>query len=445
MVENVLLVTIDSLRYDTWQTMKPSLSAAPRLESRGIDFSRAFATGPGTTTSFPGMLTGTLPLSYGGLGPLDDARPRVAVELGDRGLATGGFHSNPFLSSHFHYDVGFEAFEDYQNPLMGVATKIFPRGIEINNPKIQRLDDLVNFTGLLKSGYRAVSGKSRPYVSAEVITDDTIAWLSETRTPFFGWAHYMDVHHPCFPPRADRAAFGVEHVDNATVSEWYSSLIRNPDALSEDDIDDMLALYRAAIRYVDRQVERLLDALERNGLLEDTLVVLTSDHGELFGEYGKYGKPERMYDELLHVPLVVLNAPESVADAADELVSLLDLPPLFHEALGLDVPESYEGRAPGVGSRAYVVAEHEVGGNPIVGVRSDDWLYEADEIAGERRLFEVDSMRRVDPSSVTDRAVARLEDAAEARLRSHKLDVGESVDEELTADVEARLEDLGYR
>ncbi|MFD1597929.1 sulfatase [Halobellus rarus] len=442
MVENVLLITIDSLRYDTYQEMQPSLPSIADLESEGRSCSHAFATGPGTTTSFPGILTGTLPLSHGGLGPLAPSRPRIASELRDRGFETGGFHSNPYLSSYFHYDEGFDSFEDYQNPLMGVATQIFPRGIEINNPKLRRLDDVVNLTGLLKSAYQRVSGKARPYVSAEVITDDTVAWLEETREPFFGWTHYMDVHHPCHPPRKDREAFGVEHVDTATVSEMYSSLIRDPDSLTDSDIDEMLALYRAAISYVDRQVGRLLDALRRNGVFEETLVVLTSDHGELFGEYGRYGKPERMYDELLRVPLVVVNTPPSIDLPTEGLVSLLDLPPLFHATVDEDVPTAYEGRVPDA-DRRYVTAEHEVDGDPIVGVRSERWLYEIDEIENERRLFDLQSGRRVDGTD--DDEATMVKQAAENRLRRVS-EAGEASDEgELTADVEARLEDLGYR
>jgi arylsulfatase A-like enzyme len=446
MAENVLLITVDSLRYDTWCDMRSSLRAAPEIESEGISFEQAYATGPGTTSSFPGMLTGTLPLSHGGLGPLNQSRPRVASELRRRGLLTGGFHSNPFLSTHFDYDVGFDEFADYQNPLMGVATRIFPRGIEINNPKLKKIDDVLNLTRLVKSAYRRVSGKSRPYVSAEVITDDTIAWLEDIGRPFFGWAHYMDVHHPCHPPREDRAAYGVEHVDNQTVSDWYSALIRNPESLTDDDISDMLGLYRAAVHYVDRQIYRLLNALERSGAYEDTLVVLTSDHGELFGECGQYGKPERMYDELLRVPLVIVNSPPSVDITEDEMVSLLDLPPLFHAALDVDVPSAYEGVVPENGDREYVVAEHEVDDDPIVGVRSDRWLYEADDIAGERRLFDLQSGTPVEVDTIVeDEEAATVRQVGENRLRDVQLNGRVRHEDDLTQDVEERLGDLGYR
>jgi arylsulfatase A-like enzyme len=133
-MQNCLLLTIDSLRFDYLNDeITPTIAD---LAVDGHSFERVFATGPGTTPSFPAMLTGTLPLSYGGLGPLSEDRPRVAEQLRDKGLATAGFQCNPFLSRHFNYDRGFDVFEDYQNPLMGVATRLFPRGIELNNPKL---------------------------------------------------------------------------------------------------------------------------------------------------------------------------------------------------------------------------------------------------------------------------------------------------------------------
>jgi len=446
MVENVLLVTIDSLRADHFgqdASVEPATEDEETVARDGLSFDGAFATGPGTTPSFPAMLTGTLPLSYGGLGPLTDERPRVSMELQNAGLTTGGFQCNPFLSNHFNYDIGYDAFEDYQNPLMGIATKIFPRGIEINNQKLRRVDNVLHITDAIKKSYQLVKGKPRPYVGAEVITNDTIEWLSKTDQPFFCWTHYMDVHHPCFPPEEYRDRYDIMDVTQTDVSEWYSALLRDPETLSKDDINNLEALYAAAIEYTFDQIKQIITHLKNTGQYEDTLIILTSDHGELFGEYGQYGKPERMYDELLHVPLVVVNGPDYLDGATDDLVSLLDIPPLIHDALGLDVPDKYEGRVPGKDdSREYVMAEHEVEGNVVVGARSEDWLYEGDGIHDEHRLFDLrdggfEQVDREHPDAATVR------EAVLARL--DQLDVeAKYLQGDVETDVEDRLEDLGY-
>lgn len=467
---NVLLLTVDSLRSDAVprdgfgselvrSTLGPGAS-----ETR---FEHAFATGPGTTPSFPALLTGTMPLSYDGLGPLSADRPRVPALLGRAGYTTAGFQCNPFLSEHFAYHVGFDAFRDYQNPLMGIATKIFPRGIEINNPTLRRVDRYLDVTAGIRKAYQLLRGKPRPYVSADVITDDTIEWLDTVESPFFCWTHYMDVHHPCFPPEQYRERLDVATVSQSEVAAWYSTVLDDPGSLTDDERDRLRDLYRASIAYTEDQVARILTHLSESGRGTDTLVVLTSDHGELFGEHGQYGKPERLYDELLRVPLIVVNGPEDLGEATDRLVSLLDVPPLIHDALGLEVPDAYRGRRPGTDDpRRYVMAEHEVRGDAIVGARSAEWLYEGDEIRDEHRLFDLagDDWKRVP----IDEAPAEADVLAGAVLnrldRLDRLDGSDRPasydrpdrsdgpeadsphrDEQVAADVRSRLEDLGYR
>jgi len=436
--QNVLLLTVDSLRYDSMPSINKSALSGPST----VSFSQSFATGPGTTPSFPALLTGTLPLSYDGLGPLSGSRPRVSTHLAEAGHMTGAFQCNPFLSTHFNYDVGYDEFKDYQNPLMGIATKIFPRGIEINNPKLRRVDDVLHITDAIKKSYQLVKGKPRPYVSADIITDDTIEWLEATDQSFFCWTHYMDVHHPCFPPEEYRDRYDVTDVTQTDVSEWYSALLREPETLSKEEIHDLETLYEAAIEYTFDQIDRIVTHLKDTGRYEDTLVILTSDHGELFGEYGQHGKPERMYDELLHVPLVVTNSPDYLDGATDDLVSLLDIPPLIHDALGLDVPDEYEGQIPGKDeSREYIMAEHEVEGDVIVGARSEDWLYEGDEINDEHRLFDLrngfEQVDRDHPEADTVR------NAVLARLDELNIEA-KYLQGDMETDVEDRLEDLGY-
>ena len=444
---NVLLLTVDSLRKDAVPRdgFGPELFDAVEDEISATRFDRAFATGPGTTPSFPALLSGTMPLSYDGLGPLSPDRPRVAETLRREGYATGGFQCNPFLSTHFEYDEGFDRFEDYQNPLMGLATKIFPRGIEINNPKLRTVDEYLHLTDGIRKTYQLVRGKPRPYVSADVITDDTIEWLDDVDSPFFCWTHYMDVHHPCFPPEEYRRQYGVDSVSQSAVGELYSTVLDDPGALSDAEKETLYRLYRASVAYTSDQTGRILDHLDSSGRLEDTLVVLTSDHGELFGDWGQHGKPERMYDELLHVPLVVLNGPDHLDDAATDLVSLLDVPPLVHDALDADVPAVYEGWRPGIHeSREYVLAEHEVEGDVVVGARSRDWLYERDELRGEHRLYDMrgDEARRV-PVEEHVREASVVRRAVSERFEELNLDT-DRWDDDIEGDVESRLEDLGY-
>jgi len=441
---NVLLITVDSIRTDYFPLVdsgERETETFEALAADGVSFDSAFATGPATAFSFPGILTGTLSLSHGGVGPLESDRPRLSRWMRNTGIETAGFQSNPFLSSHYNYDEGFDTFEDYQNPLMGVATKLFPRGIELNSGPIGTLDEYVDLTGKIKSAYQLVKGKPRPYVDAETITDDTLDWLSRRQERFFCWAHYMDVHHPCYPPAEYRERFGVGDISQTEVSEWYSRLVRAPGEITRRELASLERLYEASISYTDDQIARIIDQLKERGMYDETLVVLTSDHGELFGEYGLYGKPERMFDELLEVPLIVANGPDHLERAQSDLVSLLDVPGIILDALGMEVPRAYEGIRPGRESREYVIGEHQVENDVVLGVRSASYLYEVDEIRGERRTFVAGdgTMNRV----ADDEAPDELEEVARKRLTELDRE-SELVDDDIEADVESRLEDLGY-
>jgi arylsulfatase A-like enzyme len=446
MPENVLLITIDSLRGDYVEGFEETTTHIESLSSlgeEGISFSRAFATGPGTQPSFPALLTGTHLLSYGGLGPLTDERPRIACQFRERQFSTGGFHSNPFLSAYFDYDVGFETFRDYQNPLMGVATRLFPRGIEVNNARLRKVDQALGVTNAIKRLYRMASGKARPYVSAEVVADDVIDWIETTDESFFCWTHFMDVHHPCYPPVEYRSRRDVSSVPLGDVSNIYSTLIDEPDRLDEIDQRRMKSLYKAAIDYVDDQIHRLVACLKRTGRYDDTLIVVTSDHGEMFGEHGVYGKPPRMFEELLRVPLVVVNGPAGLEETKNDLVSLIDVPPLIHDSVGLEIPDAYAGRLPySSGQREYVLAEHEIEGDPVIGVRSDSMTYEYDSFIGEERTYEVTD----DTAFPNDDLSPSSQLLGVVRERLQQFDPGGDYELEATVDgdVERRLQELGY-
>lgn len=431
-VENVLLVTIDSLRHDFREMDAPTMTT---LAEEGTSFENAFATGPGTTPSFPGILTGTYPLSYGGLGKLSKDRPFLARKLSSRGMATAGFHSNPFLTESFNYDIGFDTFEDYQDSLIGIATKLLPQGIEksvVPGP----------VTTALKKSYELVQGKPRPYERAEVITDDAIEWLERAPDGFFEWVHYMDAHHPCFPPDSYHQDYDLGDVSNGEISDLYSRAIENPDSVTEEKHRILVDSYRASLRYVDDQIGRLLSSLQEEDRFKDTMIIVTSDHGQLFGDFGEYGKPYRLYDALIKIPLVIQNAPAESRSQTQTLVSLVDLPPMIHDALGTDRPESYEGIEPDRNEpRESISVEHQVDDDVIVGVRTKEEKYVIDNINDEERGYIVNP---------EEQKVQKLGDISQSSRisvleRFNDLEVSKpDYVAQINEDTERRLEDLGY-
>lgn len=445
MSSSTFLITIDSVR--SLRFLSPeacdSFSVVDRLvDAGGVSFSRAFATGPTTKSSFPGILTGTYGLTDTDYPKLSRERPFLASVLSDNGVETAGFTSNPFLSRAFNYDTGFDQFRDYQNPLERKVASLFPNGIERPGRVLERLNDILPVMSMLKTGYQALKGSARPYVSAERIVDDTISHLQGVESSFFCWTHFMDVHHPCYPPERYRDRHDVDAtVDSQAVNDLYSVFSRQPETLTDAEVATLRRLYTAALDYVDDQIHRLLDEIDDT--FDEATVIFTSDHGELFGDRGEYNKPARMYEELLEVPLVIRPASEDRSFDADALVSLIDVPPLVVDQFDADQPDAFEGKIPGEGApRETLICEDARYGDLLVGVRSEEWWYEIDTIRDRHQFTRTVSGKPDGESQPADEEIATLlRDTA--REHSQRLSISDD-QIEVSKPVENRLAELGY-
>jgi arylsulfatase A-like enzyme len=229
-------------------------------------------------------------------------------------------------------------------------------------------------------------------------------------------------------------------------------------------LDRLRALYDAAALQVDDALERLLETLEREGLREDTMVVVAGDHGEEFMEHGHLAHYPKLYDELIRVPLVV-DDPRAEGRAVSAPAGLDTVPPTVADALG--VAGEFEGRTSmpvvtggevppvdpvvSVALRGETVTQQPIprtleDGDLLASARSDRWTYIRDTRDGSHELYD----RRADPGERTnvwpeaaeDRAVRRLRDAVDAHLDRV---VDDADGEALPDDVKDRLETLGYR
>jgi arylsulfatase A-like enzyme len=183
-------------------------------------------------------------------------------------------------------------------------------------------------------------------------------WLrAEARAPWYVFLHTYDVHLPYAPPPPHDTAFFPEYKGPITpertveVCRKIRRLFEHADfegevTLTAADREKMTALYDGGIRHTDALVGRLLKLLRAQGRLEDTVLVILSDHGEEFWEHGSVLHGHSLYQELLHVPLIVrLPGARHGGRRVPATVRLLDVAPTILELAGLPVPESFQGRS----------------------------------------------------------------------------------------------------
>ncbi|MFN7945636.1 MAG: sulfatase-like hydrolase/transferase [Blastocatellia bacterium] len=316
---NVLLIVMDTVRaqnlslYGYAQPTSPQLE---RLARSGVQFNQAIATAPWTLPSHASMFTGRYPqeLSADFLKPLDATYPTLAETLRARGWLTAGFVANTYYCGYEHgLARGFVHYEDYRASLTELLISSSLLRAVTHNAPLRRL--LGNQQVLTRR-------------TAAELNGDLLNWLARNsdvpRRPFFAFLNYYDAHEPYLPPGAK---------DDSPLSRWphehtlRTARLLDRDRLSERDNQAEIAAYDRAITFLDDQLGRLFDELARRDLLRNTLVIITSDHGEAFGEHGHYGHADNLYLPLLHVPLLVI-APGRVPAGLriNAPVTLRDLP-----------------------------------------------------------------------------------------------------------------------
>lgn len=438
--ENVVLITIDSLRADTFANAGDDVS--PRLNALAnerVEFSQAVSNGPNTPSSFPSILTGTHPLMYGGQHYLDRQRPFLSSTLAEAGFTTAGYHSNPHLGTDVNYNNGFDVFND--------------GGEERDNTNtiINFVDDRVDSDSLLYSVLRrgwhligSTTGVSA-YDRAESITDDALRWLASwDGNRFFLWVHYMDVHYPFQPPKRFMRKTGQEPLSARRVAHLNDAMHENPEKLSQSDTEDLRALYRAELRYVDHNIGRILDALSERGVRDETMVVVTSDHGEAFGEHDRWGHHSFMYDELLRVPLIV-DDPDHEPDKIDEQVSLIDLFPTICDSCGVKTPDEVQGRNLFDRKDEPVALGTSQRGRRLA-CRTPEWKCLWHVKGGKTELYDL----RADPGETTDVSgdhpdvVERLRGKMESYREEAAATDTELPEVQESREVRERLKQLGY-
>jgi arylsulfatase A-like enzyme len=368
--KSILLITVDCLRADHAGFMGYGRPTTPFLDSlarESVVFSNAIVAGAPTYYSFPAILGSRYPLALGrdvlGLAPEE---PNLASVLKQAGYATACFNAgNPYLSSQFGYEQGFDTFRDFldeeparlsDDGTSGVTTEGWASRL---NQKLQMVRPALGPLGKVYDELyfrycqritpaAKTLDELRRFPAADIIVDHAQNWLATVGdTPFFLWLHLMDPHGPYYPKESAQALLGDDPV--APTRARYLNSYWNRSDIGAGRLarhrDEVAGLYDSGIRWVDMQVERLVANLRTSRRWEDCIFALTADHGEEFLDHGgRYHPPAKLREELIHVPLL-LRVPGREKETVTAPFSLLHLAPTLLDASALPAPPEFQGRS----------------------------------------------------------------------------------------------------
>lgn len=341
---NVLCIVLDTARADAFEPYGAPEGSSPviaQLARGGVALPSVFATAPWTLPSHLSMLTGRLPRSVvhrAAAHRADLSRPAIESQgqhflsevLRRAGYSTLGVSANYVISPRFGFATGFDEFF-------------------VTNPRRQAALQRKDLRGRLRWALEGVHAR----------VDDGAAeaegvlrrWLDRRPSkPFFGFVNLMECHSPYLPPRPYNDLSPLNRFRATAEARRHLNLdsMRRAVAGALDIPPEALArmrhLYARSIRSMDDWLGRVLEALQRKGLLEDTLVIVTSDHGENFGEGGLIHHGYSLDNRLTRVPFV-MSGPG--ASSSGGVQSLAGLPSLIAEAVGLEEHPWWDGRPAG--------------------------------------------------------------------------------------------------
>jgi len=322
LIRHVILIVVDTLRADFVSSYDARNVATPnmdRLARDGVLFEHAYSEAPWTLPSVSSMMTGLPPTVHLATTPHDrlpSVLPTLAEYLRDKGYFTLAIGRNSSLGPQYNLSQGFLQYNIFPSPSIGHS---------FGAKFLRRI--------LFPSRFKEC-------LSTDELTTLACRWIGRnSNNPFFLWLHYYDPHQPLEPPWD----LIPDEEPPARIGRHFSDFKRIrgglfvPSAQEREWIEE---LYRGEVRYVDRAIGRLLKTLEAQDLYDESLIVLTSDHGEEFWEHGNIGHGHTLKNELLRIPLIFKLPHQKYAGTrVEKPISNSAIMPTILDLCGIEIEE----------------------------------------------------------------------------------------------------------
>lgn len=479
---NVVILVMDTARARSFETVLQSAEDVDTIAgAMETSWSRAFAPAPWTLPSHASLFTGAYPSKHGahaGHKRLDSTLLTLPEVLQREGYETVAVSNNTWISEEFGFDRGFETFfktwqyVQSETDFGRIAREeegvrkftVAGRALFDGNPVTNLANALYGqfFRGTEDDGAR----RTNRWI------DTWLADRDDSR-PFFLFVNYLEPHLEYRPPAEHAEQFlpeGVTLEEALEVPQDAWGFIAGTVEMTDREFEILRALYCAELSYLEQRIGAVLQLLRSAGELEETLLVVTGDHGENIGDHGLMDHQYALYDTLLHVPLLTRGGPWRT-EQRTELVQLVDLPPTILDTLEIEAPElrqqcqgsSFHPDAQT--QREAIIAEYMAPQPSMDALERRVSELPEEVLVYDRsiRAYRTDQFKYIRYSDGTEELYDVAEDPTEqsnvATQHEHMVDaMDEALDEWLDSfehastsenvtmedDTKARLEDLGY-
>jgi arylsulfatase A-like enzyme len=413
-------------------------------------FENCITNAPYTYPSHASLFTGLYPTEHGGHGdshktvaigsydfgsvplPLSKDCVTLAEIFKKNGYKTSAVSSNygGAMSRDLTHDYGFDSFD--RAPNIG----------DVCRQHVFR--PIIHFCSLLTSLHSSILLPHRP---AEAITAESLRLVGENgSSPFFLFIKYMDAHEPYYPPPPYNTWFITKKFPQLYRSEMFfrKTILKKWEKKSKDEF--LISQYDGAIAYLDAQLGNFFEQLKHWGMYDAALIIVTSDHGELFGEHGFYAHCNPMYEGEMHVPLLIKFPLSTRVGREKKTIQLSDVFATILSISGLTIPEGISGKPFG-NSSSPAVGEFET---PQTGQQKV--LYEGNyklmhyERGRALELYDLDK----DPQELNNLANIKIDKRQELEhkltewIQRHKPRYAASEKESVSKETIDQLRNLGY-
>lgn len=350
---NVVLILVDTLRADHLSIYGYERETSPQIDAwarRGVVFDHAMSHSSWTKPSTASILTSLYPsthrVSGAGSGLPPSAEPLAEI-LKRNGFRTALFTGNSYVTPVFGFDQGVDFFWGEDQPRL--RQLILGHVLHMARPQHSVIRATYEGMVAIERGITGHAALPKGKVRAEAITRRFWSWLDGLGDDerFFAYLHFVDPHSPYEPPPPyDRHFMPERFAEPWTEGPGSWQGLREYGA-TPDGLEQLIALYDGEILYLDHWIGQVIRDLERRGLFEKTLVLFTADHGEEFADHGDFGHGNSLYQEQLHVALM-MSFPDGLVRQGrrfPHVVRHVDVLPTVLDVLGLPIPQQIAGRS----------------------------------------------------------------------------------------------------